>query len=61
MKTMSSPAKESSTKEYENDSHLMRKKKAEENRFNKKNFREIADLIDDEDGEIAEKYARHIR
>lgn len=57
-----STAKESkATNEYENPSHIAKKKKAIANTFTKKNFRDIVELINDEDDEVAEHYARYIR
>jgi hypothetical protein len=49
------------TQEFENGSHIAKKKKAVENQFQKKNFKQIIEMIDDEDVEVAEKYARYIR
>lgn len=62
MKIMSS-AKDSQVlnQEFENGSHLARKKKAEDNQFSKKNYKQIVKMLDEEDVEIAEKYARFIR
>lgn len=48
-------------KEFENDSHISRKKKAIANTFHKKNFRDIVNLIDDEDTDVAERYARYVK
>lgn len=48
--------------EYENDSHIGRKRKAIANAFQKKNLNDIVELInDDEDEESAKKYAHFIR
>lgn len=62
MKFMSS-AKDfaSANQEFENGSHLARKKKAVENQFQKKNFKQIVELLDEEDIEIAQKYARYVK
>lgn len=47
--------------EYENSSHIAKKKKAVENVFHKKNLKEIVGLIDEEDEDLAETYARYIK
>jgi hypothetical protein len=47
--------------EYENASHIAKKKKAVESTFHKKNMKEIVELIDEEDSDLAEKYARYIK
>lgn len=50
-----------SVSEYDNVSHIEKKKKALSLQFQKKNFKQIVELIDDEDLEVAEKYARYIK
>lgn len=47
--------------EFENGSHLARKKKAVENQSQKKNYKQIIEMIDDEDLEVAQRYARFIK
>lgn len=49
------------SQEFENNSHISRKKKAEANKFTKKNHNDIIDLINEEDDEVAETYARYIK
>lgn len=56
-----SNGKSTVNQEYENESHLGRKKKAIESQFQKKNFKQIVDLMDEEDVELAQKYAQYIR
>ena len=59
---ITSPTNESkSSQEYENNSHIAKKRKAVANQFQKKNFKDIVELINDEDDSVAEKYARFIR
>lgn len=60
---MPSPKKETFySLEYENSSHVAHKKKAAENKFRKKNVRDIIELIGDEDSEEDyEKYVRYIK
>lgn len=47
--------------EYENSSHIAKKKKAEQQQFRKKNLKEIVDLIDEDEQDIVDKYARFIK
>ena len=65
MKTMSSKKRESSyAPEYEDGSHLDRKKKALDSQFRKKNQREVIDLMSAKeiyDEEDLTKYARYIK
>lgn len=60
---MSQPNNNSSkaNQEFENDSHISRKKKAIATTFKKKNLKDVVDLIDDEDSEVSEMYARYIK
>lgn len=53
--------KPTNNQEFENESHIGRKKKAIDSQFQKKNIKKIVELIDEEDVEIAEKYARYIK
>ena len=62
MNTMSQqnkPAK--SSQEFENASHIARKKKAIATTFKKKNFNDVVELINDEDDSVSEMYAKYIR
>ena len=61
MKIMSSAKEFSNIPEFENNSHIARKKKAVESQFQKKNFKQIVEMINDEDDEVSEKYARYIK
>ena len=56
-----SNGKSTANQEFENESHLGRKKKAIESQFQKKNFKQIVELLDEEDVEIAQKYARYVK
>lgn len=48
--------------DYENESHLSRKKKAEANAFHAKNQKQIIDLIDiEDDEEDLDRYIRYIK
>jgi hypothetical protein len=62
MFTMSAK-RESTPQEFENNSHIAKKKKAVSSQFHKKNFKDIVDLIDteDEDEQNIEQYARFIK
>jgi hypothetical protein len=53
--------KDKQNSEYENDSHIGRKKKAIAQQFQKKNQREIVELMNEEDDSVAEKYARYVK
>ncbi len=59
MSQQSKPVK--SSNEYENSSHIKNKKKAIATTFQKKNHRDIVELINDEDDEVGERYAKYIR
>jgi hypothetical protein len=61
MKIMSQSNESKQQKEFENDSHISRKKRALASTFQKKNFKDIVDLINDEDSDVSEKYARYIK
>lgn len=50
-----------SKNEYDNPSHIVKKQKAESQQFQKKNLKKIVELLDEEDAEIAEKYARYVK
>lgn len=50
-----------SKNEFDNQTHIVRKQKAVEQQFQKKNLKRIVELIDEEDDEVADKYARHIK
>lgn len=50
-----------SKNEYENQSHIARKQKAVQQEFQKKNLKKVVELLDEEDEEVAEKYARYIK
>lgn len=56
-----SSAKSPANQEFENDSHIAKKKKALEAQSQKKNFKRIVELFDDDDIEYVEKYARYIK
>ena len=58
MKNMHS---ESKTNDYENPSHVARKKKAIATQFKKKNFREVVDLLNEEDEDLAKYYAADVK
>ena len=47
--------------DYENANHIKKKKKAAEGQFHKKNVKEIIELLNEEDEEVAEMYARYIK
>ena len=47
--------------EYENPSHIVRRKKAIESQFVKKNIKSLKELIHEEDEEFVEEYIRYIR
>ena len=51
----------SNNSEFENGSHIERKKKAVESQYQGKNFKQIVELINDEDEEVSKKYARFIK
>lgn len=50
-----------SKNDFENSSHIAKKKKAVQQEFQKKNLKKIVELLDEEDQEIAEQYARYIK
>lgn len=50
-----------SKNEYTNPSHIAKKQKAVGQQFQKKNLKQIVELLDEEDVEIAEKYARYVK
>jgi hypothetical protein len=52
---------EDKKQEYENSSHIAKKKKAASEIFHKKNLKDIVHLIDEEDEDLAETYARYIK
>ena len=58
MKNMHS---ESKTNDYENPSHVAKRQKAIATTFKKKNFKEVVDLLNEEDSSVAEYYARYIK
>jgi len=59
MKNM--PSESKTQTEYENNSHVARKKKAIATTFKKKNFKEVVDLLNEEDNDLAEYYARYVK
>ena len=61
MKSISSSKEFFSNQDYENSSHIARKQKAVDKQYHKKNYRDIVEMINDEDEEVAEKYARFLR
>ena len=60
MKTNFSPSDKQSS-EYENPSHIVKRKKALESQFVKKNIKSLKELIHEEDEEFVEEYIRYIR
>ena len=52
---------ESKTNDYENPSHVAKRQKAIATTFKKKNFKEVVDLLNEEDSSVAEYYARYIK
>lgn len=61
MITMNNKIETNKKVENENSTHIAKKKKAVEKEFHKKNFKEIVELMDEEDEELAKDYARYIK
>lgn len=61
MKFNLSAKKENQNQEFENGSHIARKRKAVENTFQKKNLKDVIDLLNEEDEDEALKYARYVK
>ena len=55
------PSESKTQNEYENNSHILKKKKAIATTFKKKNFKDVVDLLNEEDSELAEYYAQYIK
>jgi hypothetical protein len=55
------PSESKTQTEYENNTHILKKKKAIATSFKKKNIKDVIDLMNEEDDDVAEKYARYIR
>lgn len=47
--------------EFDNNNHIAKKKKAVSQQFTKRNMRDIVDLINEEDDELAKKYAQYVK
>jgi hypothetical protein len=47
--------------DQENSTHIKNKKRALATTFKKKNYKDVVDLINDEDDSVAEMYARYVK
>jgi hypothetical protein len=50
-----------SVQDQENNSHIARKKKAVQSQFQRKNLKDIVHLMNEEDEDLAETYARYVK
>jgi hypothetical protein len=61
MKNTNYDTKPQNQSEYENGSHVANRKKAIATTFKKKNFRDVVDLLNEEDENLAEYYAQYVK
>lgn len=62
MKIMSIKTRDNSFKDFENESHIARKQRAESERYRPKNIKQIVDnFFEDDPDEDLSKYARYIK